>query len=177
MWGLNPSVDSVSLFFAKSRLPGRETRESQTLTFLADALSVLDRLRRNAGTVLRKWKTIPAKAVGTAAPPICFRPQPLESRLPAATYDALLAEGCGLSAGILSTTRAIYKRISCEVATARGATGFAYPRRRSRSGYRPLYARESASARLKFSSSGEKANERTMPARSIKASIGSAVAP
>jgi len=64
----------VSLFFAKSRLPGRETRESQTLTFLADALSVLDRLRRSAGTVLRKWKTIPAKAVGTAAPPICFRP-------------------------------------------------------------------------------------------------------
>lgn len=121
MWGLNPSVDSVSLFFAKSRLPGRETRESQTLTFLADALSVLDRLRRSAGTVLRKWKTIPAKAVGTAAPPICFRPQPLESRLPAATYDALLAEDCGLSAGILSTTRAIYKRVSCEVAAARGS--------------------------------------------------------
>lgn len=176
MWGLNPSVNSVSLFFAKSRLPGRETRESQTLTFLADALSVLDHLRRSAGTVLRKWKTIPAKAVGTAAPPICFRPQPLESRLPAATYDALLAEDCGLSAGILSTTRAIYKRVSWEVGTGSGGTrllGMIHGRGRGAA----LYARESASARLKFSSSGEKANERTMPARSINASIGRAVAP
>jgi len=52
------------------------------------------------------------KGLWNGRPTDMFPAQPLESRLPAATYDALLAEDCGLSAGILSTTRAIYKRIS-----------------------------------------------------------------
>jgi hypothetical protein len=114
MRGLAPFVLIQCRFLnAKSRLPWQRKRESQTLTLLADALSVLDRLRRSAGPVLRKWKNDFRKAVGTATHRYAIPAQPQEMRPLTATYDALRTGDCGLSAGILPATAKIYNPILC----------------------------------------------------------------
>ena len=177
MWGLSPSVDSVPLFQCQVTFAWPRNERIPNAGFLADALfgsrSPKTECRYSFAEVENNSRT--GRWYGR--PTDMLPAQPLESCLPAATYDALLAEDCGLSAGILSTTRAFDKRFRNGVSTGSGSDPVASLIYRHSHRHRPHHARESASARLKFSSSGEKANERTMPARSIKASIGKAVAP
>lgn len=157
--GTNPLLYS-GRFVMPSHVCLAAKRETQTLAWLADALSVLDRSRRSAGRVLRKWILRPQGRWGGNNSAKLSSPT-AGNGLPEATYDALITGTCGLSAGILPASRGIYKQI------LRSRTCILLQ----------CYARASASARLKFSSSGEKANERTTPPRSISASIGKAVAP
>jgi hypothetical protein len=83
-------------------------RESQTLTFLADALSVLDRLRRTAGGVLRKWKKRFRKAGSRYNPADSNTAQPRNCGLRERRMTLKKTEDCGLSAGILPAHAQIY---------------------------------------------------------------------